>query len=46
MVLSVESYVGSVRGGPGVKLEQMYLVEQHGATALSTYPFERSLLHQ
>ncbi len=44
MVLSVESFVGSDRGGPGVKLEQMYLVGERGATALSTYPFEPTLL--
>lgn len=44
MVLSVESYVGSDRGGPGVKLEQMYLVTEDGAVALSTYPYEAALL--
>ena len=46
MVLSVESFVGSERGGPGVKLEQMHLVDRCGATPLSTYPFERSMLQQ
>ncbi len=46
MVLSVESYVGSDRGGPGVKLEQMYLVDNSGATPLSTYPFEEMLLSE
>lgn len=44
MVLSVESFVGSDRGGPGVKLEQMYLIDECGATPLSTSPFEDSLL--
>ncbi|NND76409.1 MAG: aminopeptidase P family protein [Ilumatobacter sp.] len=44
MVLSVESFVGSDRGGPGVKLEQMYLVGERGASPLSTYPYEHALL--
>lgn len=43
-VLSVESFVGSDRGGPGVKLEDMYLVTTSGAERLSTYPFEEALL--
>lgn len=46
MVLSVESFVGSDQGGPGVKLEQMYVVTDHGPQPLSTYPYEPSLLHQ
>ncbi len=44
MVLSVESFVGSDSGGPGVKLEQMHVVEADGLAPLSTYPFESSLL--
>ncbi len=44
MVVSVESFVGSDRGGPGVKLEQMYLVGADATTPLSTYPFEPELL--
>lgn len=44
MVLSVESFVGSDRGGPGVKLEQMYHVTADGAEPLSGYPFEAALL--
>jgi Xaa-Pro aminopeptidase len=44
MVLSVESFVGSDRGGPGVKLEQMCLVTEDANEPLSTYPFETSLL--
>ncbi|MCQ3815087.1 MAG: Xaa-Pro peptidase family protein [Acidimicrobiia bacterium] len=43
-VMSVESFVGSDRGGPGVKLEDMYLVTRDGPQRLSTYPFEEALL--
>ena len=44
MTLCVESFVGSVHGGEGVKLEQMALVTETGAEPLSTYPFEDRLL--
>ncbi len=44
MVLTVESFVGSDRGGPGVKLEQMYLVGEQEVELLSTYPLEERLL--
>ena len=44
MVLCVESFTGSDRGGEGVKLEQMVLVTDSGCEALSTYPFEEALL--
>ena len=43
-VLTVESFVGSEHGGPGVKLEDMYLVTESGAERLSTFPFETELL--
>lgn len=43
-VLTVESFVGSERGGPGVKLEDMYLVTHDGPERLSTYAFEDVLL--
>ncbi len=43
-VLTVESFVGSRSGGPGVKLEDMYLVTERGAERLSTFPFEEALL--
>lgn len=43
-VMTVESFVGSDRGGPGVKLEDMYLVTSDGPRRLSTYPFEEALL--
>ena len=44
MVVSVESYIGSEHGGPGVKLEQMYLIEADGASPISSYPYEDDLL--
>ena len=34
-VLTVESFVGSDRGGPGVKLEDMYLVTESGPELLT-----------
>ena len=40
-VMCVESFVGSDRGGPGVKLEQMYLVTERGTELLSRYPIDR-----
>ena len=43
-VISVESFVGSEHGGPGVKLENMYLITATGAERLSSYPFEEELL--
>ncbi len=43
-VISVESFVGSERGGPGVKLEDMYLITDSGAERLSSHPFEEDLL--
>ncbi|MEM9564795.1 MAG: Xaa-Pro peptidase family protein [Actinomycetota bacterium] len=42
-VVTVESFVGSDRGGPGVKLEDMYLITDDGAERLSTFPFEPEL---
>jgi len=45
-VMSVESFVGSDRGGPGVKLEDMYLVTSDGPERLSAYPFEEALLEE
>ncbi len=44
MVMCIESFVGSDRGGPGVKLEQMWLVGEHGNELLSRYPLEDQLL--
>lgn len=44
MVLSIESFVGSDRGGEGVKLEDMILVTETGFEPLSDYPFENHLM--
>ena len=44
MVLCVESFVGSERGGEGIKLEQQVLVTETGTEPLSTCPFESLLL--
>ncbi len=44
MVLTVESFVASDHGGPGVKLEDMYLITDTGAERLSTVGFEAALL--
>jgi Xaa-Pro aminopeptidase len=44
MVLSVESYIGSEKGGEGVKLEEMVLITDASAERLSRYPFEERLL--
>ncbi len=44
MVVCVESFTGSDRGGEGVKLEQCALVTETGHEVLSGYPFEAELL--
>lgn len=44
MVLCVESFTGSDRGGEGVKLEQVVQVTETGTEVLSNYPFEADLL--
>ncbi|MGI9310155.1 MAG: M24 family metallopeptidase [bacterium] len=44
MVLCVESFSGSERGGEGVKLEQMARITADGCEVLSRYPFESDLL--
>ncbi len=46
MTLCIESYVGRVGGGEGVKLEEQVLVTETGVERLSTFPFERALLAQ
>jgi Xaa-Pro aminopeptidase len=43
MVVSVESYIGEVGGGEGVKLEQQVLVTARGAEPLSKTPFVDAL---
>src|SRR5436309_919417 len=44
MVVSVESYIGEVGGGQGVKLEQQVLVTACGAEVLSRTPFADALI--
>ncbi|MEM7170420.1 MAG: Xaa-Pro peptidase family protein [Pseudomonadota bacterium] len=44
MVVCVESYMGAVGEGDGVKLEQQVLITPDGYELLSTYPYEESLL--
>ena len=44
MLLCVESFIGSDRGGEGVKLEQLVQVTASGAVPLTTYPFDDRLL--
>ena len=44
MTLCIESYVGRVGGGEGVKLEEQVLVTETGVERLSKFPFERALL--
>jgi len=44
MTLCLESYIGADGGGEGAKLEQQVLVTETGIEALSTFPFEDSLL--
>jgi Xaa-Pro aminopeptidase len=43
MVLCVESYVGRIEGGPGVKLEEQVLITPTGHEVLTRYPFEKRL---
>ncbi|MEM7801903.1 MAG: Xaa-Pro peptidase family protein, partial [Chloroflexota bacterium] len=43
-VICVESYVGRVSGGPGVKLEDQVLITEDGYELLSHYPYEDVLL--
>ena len=46
MTLCVESYIGEENGNEGVKLEQQILITEGGQELLSTFPFERTLLHE
>jgi Xaa-Pro dipeptidase len=43
MVICVESYVGSVAAGQGVKLEDQYLITKTGAERMTTLPFDAAL---
>lgn len=40
MVLTSEAFVGARSGGEGIKLEQQYLVTEHGPELLSDYPMD------
>ena len=44
MTVCVESYLGSIHGGEGVKLEEQVLITTHGVEGLTTYPYESRLL--
>ncbi|HEX9789425.1 MAG TPA: Xaa-Pro peptidase family protein [Kiloniellales bacterium] len=44
MTVCVESYMGEVGGGEGVKLEQQVLITETGAELLSRFPFEDALM--
>ncbi len=44
MVVCVESYIGCDETGQGVKLEDQFLITDHGAEPMTTYPFNRRLL--
>lgn len=44
MVICIESYTGSDRGGEGVKLEEMVRVTGSGCEVLSSFPFESEFL--
>jgi Xaa-Pro aminopeptidase len=44
MTVCVESYIGSVHGGEGVKLEDQILLTDAGIERLTTYPFDTRLL--
>ncbi len=43
MTICVESYIGSVNGGEGVKLEDQVLLTDSGVEVLTTYPFDTRL---
>ena len=40
MTITVETYIGKVRGKEGVKLEQQYLVGEHNLELMSHHPLE------
>lgn len=43
MVICVESYMGRISGGPGVKLEEQVLITETGHELLSSYPIKEIL---
>ncbi len=44
MTVCVESFIGSIHGGEGVKLEEQVLITDSGVERLTTYPYEARLL--
>ena len=44
-VLCIESFTGSDKGGPGVKLEEMVQVTESGCEPMSSYPYESCFLN-
>jgi Xaa-Pro aminopeptidase len=44
MVICVESFIGSAKGGEGVKLEDQYLITRHGPVNLCQFPLDDKLL--
>jgi Xaa-Pro aminopeptidase len=44
MVVCIESYIGDPKTTQGVKLEDQFLITDHGAKRLTNYPFEDRLL--
>lgn len=44
MMICVEGYVGSDRGGSGVKIEHQFLVTASGLEQIDTYPYDENLL--
>ena len=44
MMICVEGYVGSDRGGSGVKIEHQFLVTANGLEQLDDYPYDENLL--
>ena len=44
MTLCVESFIGTVGGKEGVKLEEQVLITEDGAERLSNYPMEKEWL--
>jgi len=46
MVICVESYLGRISGGPGVKLEEQVLITETGYELLSSYPIKEILTNK
>ena len=44
MTLCVESFIGSERGGEGVKLEEQVLITKTVVERMSDYPFELKII--